>query len=214
MIILWQFGLTLRTRITIFVEILSMKILPFLFVCVLAIQGLFAQDSVRFTSSISIDSILLGNIVEVRFTLENADMKSFYAPKFEGFEVVSGPNASNSMQIINGEVSRSMTYSYHIKPMEVGDYFIPPASIATEIDFLESEPIAVLVVPNPDGIIQSPQNEGASAFGEGFFGRNPFDDPFFKRAPLEHPLFRSRLDSLPPQQQKRTTKKKRKITRI
>lgn len=192
-----------------------MKKYIFLFLlCSLGQAFVYAQEGVSFTSSISTDSILLGNYVEVKFRLENVEVETFYPPEFEGFERLSGPNTATSMSIINGATSRSTTYTYLIKPLDVGDYFIPPAAVETRDGVLESEPIAVLVVPNPDGVIQKPQ-EQEPIFGGDFFGRNPFDDPFFKRRPFDDPFFRSPSDSMPPPpQETKPKKKKRKITRI
>ncbi|MFK7982856.1 MAG: BatD family protein [Saprospiraceae bacterium] len=153
----------------------------------------FSQQAAKLTVEVSNDSILLGNYIEVKFTIENASVKNFEAPNFDGFTIVSGLNQSSSMMISNGNVSQTMTYSYYIEPVDVGNYFIQPAFVDTEEGPLESIPLEVLVVDNPDGIIQQPQQKNRQDFfnrddffggndlfgGDSFFGGNDFFDDFF-----------------------------------
>lgn len=115
-----------------------------------------AQDA-KFSVTVSSDSILLGNYLQVSFLLENANGSDFSPPTFENFAVVSGPNTSSSMSIINGEVSQSISYTYYLEPSDIGSYYITPASISTEEKVLETEPVEIQVLPNPDGVIQRPQ---------------------------------------------------------
>ena len=146
----------------------------------------------------------------LKFTLENADGQHFEAPDFsEHFNVVSGPNSSTSLSIMNGAVTRSMTITYYLEPREVGLFYILPASVNAADKVLETSPLEVVVVPNPDGIRQSPtskQDDFQFNFGDPFGFDYSFPDlsemPQFSQpepreeAPKEQP------------------KKKRKTTRI
>ena len=171
-----------------------MKKLYTLFVCCLVfITTIVGQTT--FTVEVSNDSILLGNTIEVSFALENADGQNFTNPTFEGFDVISGPNTSSSFSMINGATTRSLTYSFYLKAKDVGTYFIAPASIKVDGDFLETQPVEVLVVPNPDGIIQKPNR------------KNQFE--FDIRSPRS--LFE---DEKKEEQPKKKPKKKRKTYRI
>jgi len=176
----------------------------------------FSQQEAKLTVDISNDSILLGNYIEVKFTIENASVKNFEAPKFDGFNIVSGPNQSSSMMITNGEISQTMTYSYYIEPVDVGNYFIQPAFVDTEEGPLESIPLEVLVVDNPDGIIQQPQSNKQQGFfnrgdffgGDNFFGGNDFFNDFFDGH--KNPLLQE--DKAP--NGAKTKKKKRKVYKL
>lgn len=117
-----------------------------------------AQEA-KFSVTVNSDSVLLGNYLKVSFLLENANGSEFAPPAFENFTVVSGPNTSSSMSIVNGVVSQSISYTYYIEPSDIGSYYITPASIATEEKVLETQPVEIQVLPNPDGIIQRPQTE-------------------------------------------------------
>lgn len=160
----------------------------------------FAQTTTKFTVSVSTDSILMGNTFQVTFSLDNAQGTNFQAPDLSlSFDVVSGPNMSSSMQMINGQMSQSVRYTYHLRPRETGLLYIEPASIETPEHYLETTPLEVLVVPNPDGIQQSlqPRGQPFGNFNFGMPGPNRFDqlpsmeelmkqmEQFFQGSPLQ-----------------------------
>jgi hypothetical protein len=125
--------------------------------------NLYAQDP-KFSVEVSSDTLLLGNYLEVVFTLENAS-GNFEAPDLSKFNLRGGPNRSSSLSIINGEVSQSTSYSYYIEAPDIGNYTILPAYVTIGENVLETPPIDIIVVPNPDGIIQQPHRPSKS-FGD------------------------------------------------
>jgi len=159
-----------------------------------------AQQNPAFRVEVSSDSVLMGNMIKVAFTLENARGEDFQAPYFSEFNVVSGPNVSSSFSMVNGETSQMVTYTYYLSPRDVGNYYIEPASIAAEGEIMETLPIEVIVVPNPDGIIQEPDAQG-SPFN---FHMEEFSWPDF-------PSFDFTPRPSPPKQEQ---KKKRKTYRM
>jgi uncharacterized protein (DUF58 family) len=169
-----------------------------------------AQDKpVNFTVEVSTDSILMGNHFEVKFILENANGRNFEAPDFsENFSVISGPNFSSSFSMVNGNMTQSQTITYYLEPRDIGSFYILPASVKAGDEVLETAPLEVLVVPNPDGIKQTPPNQ-MQQFR--FDWSTPFDlnfgTPFKDLQPLPQPE---------PQPKEKTTpkKKKRKTIRI
>ena len=120
------------------------------------ISLVFAQEEPSFRIEVSRDSILLGKYFEVKFILENESGSRFEPPSFDGFTVVGGPNQATSFSIINGKTSQSMSYSYYLKPLDIGNYYIDPASINVGDKILETLPQEILVVVNPDEIYQPP----------------------------------------------------------
>jgi BatD DUF11 like domain len=125
-----------------------------LFVCTVA-----AQNKPSFEVTVSYDSVLIGNQIEVEFILKQAKARRFEPPTFEGFDIVSGPNHSSSIQIVNGDMKQSTSYVYVIEPKEVGTYSIGPCIIGTETDDLQTLPVEIRVFPNPEGIRQAPKNK-------------------------------------------------------
>jgi hypothetical protein len=76
-------------------------------VFILSIFGyvcLQAQPSIKV--EVSADTIPVGEIVEVTYTIENGDGE-FEAPDFNGLPVISGPNTSSSFVYQNGKMSSS-----------------------------------------------------------------------------------------------------------
>jgi hypothetical protein len=122
--------------------------------------GVAHAQAPRFTVSVSSDSVLLGNYFEVKFTVENGRAAGFEAPDFRDFNVIGGPNTSTSMSIINGEVSQSASFTYYLEPMDIGVFTIKPAYLNTGENTLETPPIDIIVVPNPESIIQRPHAPG------------------------------------------------------
>jgi hypothetical protein len=117
-------------------------------------------QSPKFTVAVSSDTILLGNYFELKFTIENATSNGFEAPDMYDFNVIGGPNTSTSISIINGEMTQSATYTYYLEPMEIGVFTIRPAYLTSGDVALETPPIDIIVVPNPEGIIQPPHAPG------------------------------------------------------
>lgn len=169
----------------------------------------FTQDKpVKFTVQVSTDSILMGNYFEVKFTLENANGQNFEAPDFnDHFNVISGPNFSTSMSMVNGDMTQSMTITYYLEPKDPGVFYILPASVKAGDKMLETSPLEVLVVPNPDGIKQTPPRR-ADSFQ--FNWGDPFDMNFDFSFPELKPSPPPPGEDAP----KETPKKKRKTTRI
>ncbi|NOT38258.1 MAG: hypothetical protein HOP11_12870 [Saprospiraceae bacterium] len=126
------------------------------------LQILTAQES-SFRINTSLDTVYLGNYLEVKFTIENTKGK-FKEPSFAGLKVISGPNTYSSMKIMNGESTSSMTYSYIVKPAEVGNYIIEPATLETEDETLKTTEKKIVVLPNPDNILQSPAENDQNPF--------------------------------------------------
>ena len=97
---------------------------------------------------------------QVYFTFEGQDIngvRNFTPPSFEGFHVLSGPNQSTSMQIINGKVSGSLTYSFIVQAPEMGKFTIGKASAVYDGSTYETNPLQIEVVKG------SPQQQAQSS---------------------------------------------------
>ncbi len=122
----------------------------------------YAQE---FNIQVSSDTILAGNVLNITFTANNV-AGQFEGPDLKGMNVISGPNTSTSMSMINGEVTQSASYSYMILTEDIGEYTILPAYLETSSETLETSPLSILVLPNPEGIIeQPPAQSGLFEFG-------------------------------------------------
>ncbi len=104
-----------------------------------------AQD-VRFEAISDARQVVLGGTFQVEFTIYNADGSNFNPPPFRDFEVLSGPNESRRVSIVNGKSSQSFGLSYVLQPKKIGKFTIGPSTIQVDGKTLRSRPISVEVV--------------------------------------------------------------------
>ena len=105
-----------------------------------------SAQSVSFVAKTDANKILEGSYVDVDFVLSNGDGSNFKPPSFNNFEVVGGPNRSSSMTIVNGNVSKTLTYGYTLRPKSIGNFQIGSASIRTKSGLLKTKPVTVQVI--------------------------------------------------------------------
>jgi len=177
----------------------------FLVLLVFETKAAIVEGEPTFEVKISKSSILLGNYFEVTFSLKNAKGAKFEAPSFNEFEIVSGPNQSSSISIVNGVTTQSVSYTYYLKPREVGVFYVAPAFIQADGETLSTEPIEINVLENPEGIIDKP-----GTINRMHMFQFPSDDFFNFSSPEE--LFEIPKDNQP--KEKKKSKKKRKIYKI
>ena len=134
-------------------------------VCVsIAGNAVFAQDA-TLTASVDQNKVGVGDQFQVTFLLAGGNVNgasNFRAPNFGQLLVVSGPNTSQSFQIINGSMSGSVTYTYVLYARQTGKYTIDAASVDCGGKTIKSQPIQIEVVqgkPKP----QQAQTGGVDA---------------------------------------------------
>ncbi len=118
----------------------------------------YAQEVV-FKQELSYDTLLMGNVLEIKYSIENAN-GDFQAPEFSDFTIISGPNVSSQFSMINGSVTQSASYSYFLRPNVEGLITIESATLENGENLWSTDPINIVVQPNPDGIIQNPRGYG------------------------------------------------------
>ena len=116
----------------------------------LILQTNFAQE---FSASVNETTVGDNDRFQVSFTFSGSsinNLSKFIPPSFEHFLILSGPNQSTSIQIINGAQSASLTYNYLIQPKSIGTFTIGSASIEQEGNTYKTEPIKMTVVKGAD----------------------------------------------------------------
>lgn len=132
----------------------------FSFMICMSVSATIWAQAPKFSVSVSSDTVLLGNYFELKFTVENAGVTAFDPPSLHEFHLIGGPNTATSMSIVNGKVSQSATYTYYLQPVDIGVFTIRPAYLTAGDAAMETPPIDIIVVPNPDGIIHRPHTPG------------------------------------------------------
>ena len=106
-----------------------------------------AQDNIRLTAE-GPKVMAVGEVARLAYTI-NAKADGFTGPKIDGF-LFSGPMLSTNMstQIINNQVSQSVTYvyNYNIQSTQEGVFTIPSASAVVKGKTYTSDPVKIEVV--------------------------------------------------------------------
>jgi hypothetical protein len=135
-----------------------------IFIICLAIfqQISFAQE---FTASVNDNTVADNERFQVTFTFSGNsinNLSKFTPPAFNNFLILSGPNQSTSIQIINGAQSASLSYTYVVQPKGIGNFTIESASINQSGNTYRTMPIKITVVKGTDKPKQQKDNEQIS----------------------------------------------------
>jgi hypothetical protein len=124
---------------------------------------LFQQINVaqEFTASVNSTTVADNERFQVTFTFSGNsinNLSKFTPPAFNNFMILSGPNQSTSIQIINGAQSASLSYTYVVQPKGIGTSTIESASIDQSGNTYRTQPIKITVVKGADKPKQQKDN--------------------------------------------------------
>ncbi len=105
-------------------------------------QGIFAQ---KFTASVSKNPVAVNEVFQISFQIEGGNGRVNY-PQFSGMQILSGPNTSQSMQFVNGQMSQSVTYYFQARVQKEGTVKIGAADVTINGKKLTSDPLSLKVV--------------------------------------------------------------------
>jgi len=122
-----------------------MKIKYYILTLLLFAAGqLFAQEA-KFVAQVTKTTVATGEQFELTFSV-NGDAGSFNPPDLNDFQLLSGPNTSNSMEFVNGKATSSSSVSYILTPVRVGTFTIGPATAVINGKKMTTNPIKMTVV--------------------------------------------------------------------
>ncbi|MBK9330150.1 MAG: protein BatD [Sphingobacteriales bacterium] len=101
----------------------------------------FAQ---KFTAIANTREVPLNYTFDITYSVENGDMQKFTPPRFEAFDTY-GPAQSTNVSIINGKMSKSVSYTYTLQPKRQGEFTIPPATAVINGSEMKSNPVNIVV---------------------------------------------------------------------
>jgi hypothetical protein len=116
-----------------------MKKILFTLFCFSFICVCFGQ---KLSASLGKNPVAVGEPFQITFSLD-ASGSGFQGPDLSNFDVLSGPNGAQSMQIINGNMSQSISYSYYISAKKEGHFTLGPAYINYGGKKIESNTVTV-----------------------------------------------------------------------
>jgi len=135
-----------------------------------------AQDGV-FTATADRTTVAAGEQFAVSFTVSGSDMNSvrnLKPPDFSSFVVMSGPNQSTSMQIVNGRVSGTVTFTYYLYARQAGKYTIGPALVEYKGSQLRTQSLQIEVAAGKPRT-QTKEAEPGQDIAENLFIRATID---------------------------------------
>lgn len=86
------------------------------------------SQEIKFSANVSKRQVIVGERFQLQYSI-NSSASGFSAPDLSAFEIYSGPNQSTSVQIVNGNYSQALTYSFILAPRKEGKATIGPATI-------------------------------------------------------------------------------------
>src|SRR3989338_2376010 len=118
-----------------------------IFILAFACAAAAAAQDVAFNAAVDKNPVAADEQCTLEFTVttSGATARNFKAPDLSKFLILSGPNQSTSMQIINGAVSSSQTYSYVIQARGEGKFSIGSAAIEVSGNQYKSNSIELTV---------------------------------------------------------------------
>jgi hypothetical protein len=129
--------------------------------------------SQTFTASVDNTTVGVSDQFQISFTFSGKDVngiKSFNPPNFNDFMVLSGPNQSTSMSIVNGAVSASAIYSYYLQARRTGKFTIGAATIDYSGKNFTTQPLEITVVKGQPKQLSNSQGGGtARDIGDNLF---------------------------------------------
>ena len=108
-----------------------------------------AATAQTFTASVNNTSVAVSDEFQISFTFSGTSangVSNFKPPDLHDFLVLSGPNQSTSMEVVNASVSASITYSYYLAPRAEGKFTIGSATVEYDGKILSTKPLAMTVV--------------------------------------------------------------------
>lgn len=122
------------------------------------LASFYSQDlNAQFKASAP-SQVAVGQQFQLVFELAD-DGNSFIAPEITDFRVLAGPSQSTSMSIINGSMSRSLSFTFVLQALKQGEFNIGPAKIRSHNKILESNALTIKVVPGKPGSSGSGQQD-------------------------------------------------------
>ncbi|NJD22892.1 MAG: protein BatD [Melioribacter sp.] len=116
-----------------------------LFIFSIYVQTINAQ---QFNATVDRSTVGQYDRFQIYFSFEGGDVNgisNFRPPALTGFRILSGPNQSSNMQIINGKISGSITFSYIVQPSNIGEFTIESASIDYNGKTFHTQPLKLKV---------------------------------------------------------------------
>jgi hypothetical protein len=120
------------------------KVFHNLLIFLLFISSWTIAQTPTFVAQVSKNKVVVGEVFQIAFTLNGSGSNLTY-PNLNDFDIYSGPNQSQSMSMVNGNISQSITLSIFIAAKKEGKFTIGPATVVSGGQKLETKPVIIEV---------------------------------------------------------------------
>lgn len=125
----------------------EMRKLVFLLIALVATTTqVFADGNITFTASAP-DAVVIGDQFRLSYTVNTTKVRDFRVPSVKGFDILMGPSRSQQVQIVNGNTSSSITFTYILMATDEGDFSISGATIVADGKQMVSNSVKIQVLP-------------------------------------------------------------------
>lgn len=107
-------------------------------------------------------AVAQGEQFQITYTF-NGQGRSFQGPDLREFNLLGGPSQSTNMQVINGNFSQSISFTYYLSGKNTGTFKIGPASIEAEGKRIASNVIQMTVTKGAPPSQQNRQGDQQSS---------------------------------------------------
>lgn len=158
-----------------------------LFYILIFFSSVFAKaQTPSFIAQVSKNKVSVGEVFQLAFTI-NGQGNNLVYPNLNDFDLYSGPNQSQSMSMVNGNISQSTTISFFLIPKKEGKVTIGAATIMSGGQKLQSKPIVIEVVKGNSQQQQqqgNAQNQNANPQEDNQYSTQVTNDDLFVRTYL------------------------------
>jgi hypothetical protein len=161
------------------ISLLSLLFIPFARTQDLQVRASIGSDSVGVNDQVQLTITISGK--------DSGDAQSPRLPKFDGFQVVAGPNVSTQFQWINGRTSSTKSFIYVLLPQREGQFTIDPIEVSLGQKIFRTQPINVRVTAASTRAAPIPSRPSSPFEDEDMGGRETrlTDDQVFIAAELD-----------------------------
>ena len=131
--------------------------------------GVFAQAIL--TGSINKNTVTTGEQFQLTYTL-NTSGNRFQGPDLKDFYVLGGPNQGSQIQIVNGNYSQSLSFTYYLQAKSEGTFKVGFASIDADGKRIQSNGLIVTVVKGNANAQNQQGQQNANSQGQDNTGIN------------------------------------------
>lgn len=111
----------------------------------LLISSFVFSQTPSFIAQVSKNKVAVGEVFQIAFTINGAGGNVSLPDLNKDFNIAGGPNQSNSMSMVNGNISQSTTISIFLAAKKEGKFTIGAASCVSGSSKLETKPFYIEV---------------------------------------------------------------------